>query len=239
MREIAFRNGAGVLLSGRLCLPEKTVAEKPPVAIYAHGLLSTGTGRKFHALAGRLPQEGVALLTFDSHGRGRSAGDFRDFTLSRRIDGVASAVRFAGTLEEIDSERILLVGSSFGGLASLLVVAAGADVGALALVSPALNLCSGKAPESLAAEGLPQRFYEDAARYDPYAEAEKIAIPVLVVHGTDDEVVPAEHGGRLMSHLRDGTFVAVEGGDHRFEDERLFESMTTAVVDFLLRHAFA
>ena len=40
-----------------------------------------------------------------------------------------------------------------------------------------------------------------------------VRCPVVVVHGTDDRIIPHEHGARL-AELTGGTLVAFEGSGH-------------------------
>ena len=43
-----------------------------------------------------------------------------------------------------------------------------------------------------------------------------LAVPTLVVHGTDDDVVPIEHGRRLAALIPDAAHLWIDGVGHAF-----------------------
>lgn len=51
-------------------------------------------------------------------------------------------------------------------------------------------------------------------RFDSAAKAASIGVPVLVVHGTDDEVIPYGLGQRLCTQFSHGTLLTITGGHH-------------------------
>jgi len=59
-------------------------------------------------------------------------------------------------------------------------------------------------------------------RYETDRKAPALTIPVLVIHGTNDEVVPFAMGQRIAALLPNREFVPVEGGHHNdlFDYER-------------------
>jgi pimeloyl-ACP methyl ester carboxylesterase len=66
---------------------------------------------------------------------------------------------------------------------------------------------------------------------------ERVQVPVLVVHGTEDRMVPFElHGKRLAGRIPGAELLAIEGGEHA----AIFTHRTevrTRVTSFLRRHA--
>ncbi len=57
------------------------------------------------------------------------------------------------------------------------------------------------------------RFYEQGA------EVERIAMPALVVHGSDDRIVPVENGRRLAARLPHADYVELPGYGHDLAQE--------------------
>jgi alpha-beta hydrolase superfamily lysophospholipase len=53
-------------------------------------------------------------------------------------------------------------------------------------------------------------------RLDILAAAERLQVPVLVVHGTRDESVPIEEGRTIVAHARDASLLAIDRASHTF-----------------------
>lgn len=63
-----------------------------------------------------------------------------------------------------------------------------------------------------------------ADRHDPLAALGSLRVPLLIVHGTADEVIPFGHGEQLAAAAAAGTeFIRVDGAHH-------MESLTRADV---------
>ena len=50
--------------------------------------------------------------------------------------------------------------------------------------------------------------------FDTRSRAPELDLPALVLHGTDDRIVPVRHGQRLASLLPRARYVEVPGGIH-------------------------
>jgi 3-oxoadipate enol-lactonase len=70
------------------------------------------------------------------------------------------------------------------------------------------------------------------AFYDTGCEAERVALPTLVVHGDEDLIVPVENGRLLAARLPDVKYVELRSRGHNLmlEDPELF---TRIVLEFL------
>jgi alpha-beta hydrolase superfamily lysophospholipase len=72
--------------------------------------------------------------------------------------------------------------------------------------------------------------------YDTQSYVERVSVPILVVHSTDDEIVPIAHGRKLFSRANEPkTFVKLQGGhnDGFFISHALY---TEALSEFLNVH---
>jgi pimeloyl-ACP methyl ester carboxylesterase len=74
------------------------------------------------------------------------------------------------------------------------------------------------------------------AAFDASEELGDIDVPVLLMHGTDDEVLPAENSERLHERLPESRLAFVDGGPHLFfiEDS---ETVNEELLAFLGEHA--
>lgn len=119
--EVKFRNEkAGITLAGTLTYPKDN--NKFPAVV-----LISGSGRQnrdeeimghkpFLIIADFLSRNGIAVLRFDDRGVGESEGDFSGANSYDFKDDALSAVNYLLTREEIDKNKIGLIGHSEGGM---------------------------------------------------------------------------------------------------------------------------
>ncbi len=99
------------MLHGELLIPK---GEGPfPGAVLCHG--ATTDLRAMRPSAQRLTRRGIATLTFDFRGHGKSQG-FLDAHLAK---DVTAALGFLRSHPKVDPERIALVGHSLGAMAAI------------------------------------------------------------------------------------------------------------------------
>lgn len=100
-------------LSGHLYLPNTEVSSLPLI-ILCHGFCGVKE-LLLPAFAQRFADQGYAALTFDYRGFGESEGEIGRLVPQLQIEDIQAAIEWAGTQTNIDSNRIGLWGSSFGG----------------------------------------------------------------------------------------------------------------------------
>jgi len=117
-----------------LYLPERS--SPPPVVILGHGLGAVRQMR-LDAYAERFLAAGYACLVFDYRHLGDSDGEPRQLVdINEQLADWASAIAYARSRPELDPNRVVLWGSSFGG--GHVLVAAARDQGVAAVVSQCL-----------------------------------------------------------------------------------------------------
>lgn len=121
VEDVEFRNEKdSINLAGTLTLPKKE--GKFPIVI-----LISGSGpqdrnsfilghKPFLLLAHELTQSGVGVFRYDERGVGESEGEFLEATLDDFMADVKSAYVFLKTRDEVDKEKIGLLGHSLGGV---------------------------------------------------------------------------------------------------------------------------
>jgi pimeloyl-ACP methyl ester carboxylesterase len=190
-----------------------------PGYVFLHGLGSVRHGEKSEALLEHARARGRGFCRFDFRGHGGSSGRIGYTTVGELIrDGEA-------VLERIG--RSILFGSSLGGLvAAFLAARRPEQVAGLVLVAPAFGFMArmerrldveGRMRAGEAAFHVHRRVLDDAATLDETGLPARILAPVLVAHGTDDDVVPLAFSARFLAdvpHDRKQLW-AVPGGDHR------------------------
>lgn len=185
------------------------------------------------ALADRLSLSGCDVLRFDFSYVGESEGRFADLTVSGEVEDLAGAWRYARSRV---SGPIAVIGSSLGGTVALLFAAEEPSLAALATIaavaSPACRLRALPAAERARWRevgtydlhgihvGVP--FLDDVERLDVLGRIGAIRCPVLLAHGTADEVVSFADAARIAAVLGERARIdAYEGADHRFSDPAL------------------
>lgn len=164
-----------------------------------------------------LPAEGFNVLMLDYRGFGRSEGRP---TLDGVVADALAALRYLRTRPEVDRERLIVFGQSLGGATALRLLAADSAGVRLAVIEAAFSSYRGIARDAalqslvlapllpLALPMLPAR------RDDPIAQLPSISVPLLIVHGTADEIIPFEHGKRLAAAARSAEFIPIDGARH-------------------------
>jgi dienelactone hydrolase len=124
-REVRFPSGTDQCHAW-LYLPSTT--EPPPIIVMAHGLGAVKVLR-LAAFAERFQAAGYACLVFDYRYFGDSEGEPRELlSIGRQREDWRAAVSFARSLPEVDSDRIVLWGTSFGGGHAIVTAAETPDV---------------------------------------------------------------------------------------------------------------
>ena len=250
-RPLSFQDSHGHLASAILA---ESTEKSDAVAILCHGFLSTKQSNTNRRLTDLLVPQGVSTFCFDWFGMGDSEGSFADLTVRRCCDQLEQALAF---ISEQGYQRIGLIGSSFGGLISLLVAGLHPQLFALGLKCPVPdfpellrlefgegamlhwketgeipNVTGGDKPITLRYD-----FYEDCLKYDTYQAAGFIQSPTFIVHGDQDELIPLHHIHRLMDSLKAQKHLTIiEGANHHFGRPEDFRKMTTLLADWILSH---
>ncbi len=174
--------------------------------LFAHG----NAGNISHRLdrARRLRSRlGVEVLLFDYRGYGRSEGSpdepgtYRD---------AAAAHRYLTETRGLDPKRLVLFGESLGSAVALELALTRA-AGALVLESPFTSI------PDMARVVLPFLPLGPLlrTRYDNLAKVGGLRVPLLVLHGDRDEVVPFAQGRRLFEAAPEPKrFFAIPGAGH-------------------------
>ncbi|NYJ01472.1 pimeloyl-ACP methyl ester carboxylesterase [Nocardioides thalensis] len=116
-----------------------TGATTPPVIVMAHGFAAMRALR-LDAYAARFAEAGYAVLVFDYRGWGDSAGEPRRVLdiRAQQLDWRA-AVAYARELGDVDTSRVVLWGTSFGGGHALHLAAEDHDVAAVIAQVPHIS----------------------------------------------------------------------------------------------------
>jgi len=158
-------------------------------------------------LAPVLHTEGFDFYAVEYPGYGPLAGDTPGEEAI--LDTASAAMDMLRQRLHVPPSRTLLLGQSLGTGVAVWLAARGAGARAV-LLSPYRSI------PAMAEERFPwlpaRLLVRD--RFDNEALAPSVTIPVRVVHGTDDEVVPFAHGVVLARRFPHGVLFQVEGARH-------------------------
>ncbi|MCK4556183.1 MAG: alpha/beta fold hydrolase [Candidatus Aminicenantes bacterium] len=250
--KIHFENSQGTKLCGILSNPTDDTTKH--MIILCHGFSTGKDGRTYMRLEEILNEKGISTFRFDFFGHGESEGKFEEITTSEAVDDVLKAIKF---IKGLDYKRIGLVGSSFGGMASIFAASQSDDLYILTLKSPVSDYKSMSETRRseqeledwkdigfLEVEGpdremrrLNYSFYEDAEKVDAYKAAKQIKVPTLIVHGDADETVPIEQSIRTASLIENCHLEIIEGCDHTYSQPEHFEKLLDLISEFIFKNS--
>lgn len=189
--------------------------------VYLHGFASSPGSTKARFFCRKLEEVGIPIAVPDL-----AAGDFENLTITGQLR----------VLEQVAGGKpVNLIGSSMGGYLAALYAARHAEVDRLVLLAPAF--CFAKRwPEVLGeiamdewrttgwrwvrhyGDGLEHRLkyhlIEDAAQYEEYPHVQQ---PALILHGTQDDVVPAGFSQEFAMRRPNSRLVLLPSG-HELTD---------------------
>ncbi|TSE00723.1 alpha/beta hydrolase [Skermania sp. ID1734] len=154
--------------------------------LFAHGNAGNIGDRVAHAEL--LATAGFDVLLFDYRGYGRSTGSPSEAGTYR--DGKAALLALR-ELPGVDSERIIYLGESLGG-AVMVQLADDTPPAGLVLTS---TFTSVRDVASAHYRAIPTPLVPDA--YPSLRRVARLRCPVLIVHGSADEIVPVAQAHRL------------------------------------------
>lgn len=207
--DVWFTNADGVKLNGWF-IRAKTQAVG--TVLYCHG--NGGNLTNVGWLAGDLAAYGLEVLIFDYRGYGRSEGSVP--SESELYADADAAYDFLTKERGVRPERLAIYGLSLGTTAAI-DLASRRKCGAL-VVEAGLSSASDMA--SVAVPWLPTWLHwVGRNRFESARKIANVKCPVLVAHGTDDEVIPVEQGRKLFAAAPEPKkLMIVKGGHHWLPD---------------------
>ena len=238
-------------LYGKITAPRDYKSKKLPTIVIAHGL--NNTLEQYDMYSQLLAKQGYLVYSFDFYGGSRqskSGGqDMLNMSVKTELTDLTQVMEKLSSETFVDKSKMSLFGASQGGVVSSLYAAAYPDrVHKLMLIFPAFVLFDDaketyhelgspdfdQLPDSLTHHNttLGKVYLIDALNIDIQAEQAKITAPTLIIHGTDDAVVPYQYAVEASQIIPNAKLVTVEGGEHHI-DERFAITAAPAIQKFL------
>ncbi len=228
-QSLYFTGPRGEKLAATLHTPDAPARE---AVILGHCFTCSRHTAILRAICEGLCDHGFLALRFDFSGNGQSGGDFAASSYSAYIAEIGAAMAFMGAQ---GASWIGLAGHSMGAAVAVLAAARHPGVravctlaGRLAGLEPASFLTPAQREElerrgevSFTSRGrrlrLHRNFFADAGRYSLAESLAALKIPLLVVHGQQDEIIAVSNAYAAGRHKpRNTELLIVPGADHMF-----------------------
>jgi len=253
---IHYAAADGTTIPAILTLPNGREAKNLPLIVFPHGGPLARDLPGFDWWAQAMASRGYAVLQpqfrgSDGFGWKHASAGFGEWGRKMQTD-LSDGVRYLAGQGLIDAKRVCIVGASYGGYA--------------ALAGPTLDRGVYRCAVAVAGVSDPQTFLRwvehrerdsdtasirfwtrfmgvkdsddpKLADISPLAHAASDDVPVLLIHGSDDTVVPMQQSNDMNDALlaagKPVTYVKLKSEDHWLSRSETREQMLEALVNFL------
>ncbi len=259
-RMIRYAAADGLEIPAYLTLPRDRPAKALPLIVLVHGGPAARDDPGFDWWAQGLASRGYAVLQPQFRGSSGFKEDlltagYGEWGRKMQTD-LSDGVRALAKLGEIDPKRVCIMGASYGGYAAL----------AGAVFDPASYVCAVDAEgvadlrrfldyvddkgngQSDSSQRFWDRFMGAKSRHDPILaalspalHADKAAMPILLIHGKEDTVVPYDQSREMADALKRAgkpfEFVTLKDEDHWLSHSATRLQLLMAAVAFVEKYA--
>jgi dipeptidyl aminopeptidase/acylaminoacyl peptidase len=259
VRSISYVAKDGLKITGYLTLPRGKDPKNLPLVVLPHGGPEGRDTPGFDWWSQALASRGYAVLQPNFRGSEGFGWDFvkagfGEWGKAMQTD-LSDGVRDLAKQGLIDSKRVCVVGASYGGYAAL--AGATLDKGvyrcAAAIAGPSdlKRMLADNEKRFGTVHNAAVRYWlrfmgadgvkdPDLNAISPAKLAEQVEIPILLIHGKDDTVVPYVQSQIMANALKKAgkpvDLVTLEGEDHWLSSGATRLTMLTATVQFLEKH---
>ena len=254
MKMVAYAAGDGLKMEGVLTLPPDRPGKALPAVILPHGGPASYDTAGFDWLAQAFASRGYAVFQPNFRGstgygaafKAAGYGEWGRKMQTDISDGLAELVRQG----IVDPKRVCIVGHSYGGYAALAGVTLQHGLYRCAVASAGISdvfrLVNDESEEGGGDPMLVRNLKleigqgRDLKAVSPVRFADKVDVPVLLIHGKDDTVVHFSQSTAMAEALQRAgkpvEFVTLKAEDHWLSKSETRLQMLQASVDFVTRN---
>ncbi|MBC6982930.1 S9 family peptidase [Caulobacter sp. 17J80-11] len=255
VRLVHYKAADGLDIPAYLTLPRGREAKNLALIVLPHGGPATRDYPGFDWWAQALASRGYAVLQpqyrgSDGFGPEFLAAGYGEYGRKMQTD-LSDGVRWLAKDGVIDPKRVCIAGASYGGSAAL--GGATLDTGVYRCASAVAGVADidWKMADLKEKEGQgdtqSNRFWtrymgprESWASISPIKHVDRVTIPVQLIHGKDDVVVPIQHSYRFRDAMKAAgktvEFTELGGEDHWLSRGETRVAMLQAQIAFLEKH---
>jgi len=196
------------------------------IVVIGHGVTGNKDRPFVVALAAGLAAAGINALRFSFAGNGESGGKFVDSTISKEVEDLGAV------LDALAGWRVCFVGHSMGGAVGVLRTSSDPRVKFLVSLAGMVHTeefaarefgdVTPDAGDMWEDEDCPlsQRYMDDMkAIASVVGRGADISVPWLLVHGTEDDVVPLADSQDILAQAgANAELIVLDGAGHVFSD---------------------
>lgn len=258
VRPIEYKAADGLPISGFLTLPPGKPAKNLSLIVFPHGGPAASDDGDFDWWAQALASRGYAVLQANYRGSDTTPALLRagygEFGRKMQTD-LSDGVHYLVSQGIADPKRVCIVGASYGGYAALAGVTLQTGIYRCAVsvagVADLSNLLHWTDSGMMTSHNEVTRYWDrflgvtgpkDPRLHEisPIDHVDAVTVPVLLIHGQDDTVVPPSQSEEMAKALeragKSVQFVTLPREDHWLSHSATREQMLEAVVDFLGRN---
>ena len=216
--------------------------ESKHIVVLGHGVTGNKDRPFLVALSHALETKGFNVLRISFAGNGDSDGRFEDAIITKEVDDLGSV------LDALNGYTICYAGHSMGGAVGVLRASTDARIQyliSLAGMVDTKGFAQREFGDVTPDKGnmwddpdcpLSSAYMNDLTAIDTVVDrASQISVPWLLVHGTDDDVVPLEDSQAIFKRANEPKeLVVLPGADHVFSDDAT-PAMIQTVIDWIAR----
>jgi dipeptidyl aminopeptidase/acylaminoacyl peptidase len=258
VRRIDYPAADGLRIPAYLTLPQGRPARNLALVVLVHGGPVGRDTADFDWWSQALADQGYAVLQANFRGSAVNprfiAAGFGEFGRKMQTD-LSDGVRYLVKEGIADPQRVCVVGASYGGYAAL--AGATLDPGtyrcavSVAGISDLRGMLKRVNEQHLDNSNREQRYWDRfigvtgpndpmLKNISPIHHVESVSVPILLIHGKDDTVVPYDQSDDMYEALRRAAksveFVKLKHEDHWLSHSGTRLQMLQATVAFLRKH---
>lgn len=252
---VRFDSYDGLEIPGLLYRPHGASAETPvPAMVWVHGGPGAQARQGYSALFQYLVNQGYAVYAINNRG---SRGYGKTFRMADRrrhgeadLGDVIASREFLESFDWIDSERIGVMGGSYGGYLTLSAMTFHPEVfdvgiSIVGFSDYADNIARGgwrlpRLPAAYDEMGHPEHDREMLREKSPLFFADQVQRPLFIAAGANDVRVPISQNDRFVEAAREAgvevEYLVFEDEGHGFRKRANRITAVESYVDFLDRH---
>jgi dipeptidyl aminopeptidase/acylaminoacyl peptidase len=245
----------GLVIPAYLTTPRVAEVKALPLIVMPHGGPFVRDEWSYDVWAQFLANRGYMVLQPNfrgSTGYGREFVEKGEGQWGRGMqDDLDDGVKWLVDQGKVDPRRVCIMGASYGGYAAMWAAARNPDIYRCAISFAGISDLAAMMRYDRKQFSAPRYFRNwrekvqgdksfDLDSVSPYYAADKVSIPLLIAHGSEDKNVPMSQSKRLHEALKkknkDHSYVVYEGEGHGFDDPSNAVDFLKRVEQFLNEH---